>query len=100
MNQDIENKNQQDKIIDTLEGNGPINSSIPSFNANFSDSVRGRLRTRRKKLDIHEPILETNLNGNKKIKGLPAVSIKQTEFDTDHKLNPISKSRSMSKSPK
>ena len=98
MNQDIENKNQQDKITDTLEGNGP--SYLPTFNANFSDSVRGRLRTRRQKLDVHAPILETNLNGNKKIKGLPAVSIKQTEFETDHNLNLISKSRSMSKSPK
>lgn len=64
-----------------MEGKGK-GSFINQFNAAFSDSVRARVKTRKKKLLNEEPLLETNLNGNKRIKGLKAVPAKIPEYDT------------------
>lgn len=52
------------------------------------------MKTRRKRLIAEQPLLETNLNGHKKIKGLKAVPAKISEFDTSQN------NRYGSKSPK
>jgi hypothetical protein len=62
------------------------------FSANYSDSVRTRLKSRRKKLTNEEPLLETNLNGSKKIKGLKTVAVKIHEFETSQNYQFKSKS--------
>ena len=67
-------------------------SFVNQFNMNFSDSVRARVKTRRKKLTSEEPLLETNLNGHKKIKGLRAVPAKVSEFDTSQNNKYVSRS--------
>jgi len=64
-----------------MEGKANGGPMINQFNILHSDSVRARVKTRRRKLTDESPLLETNLNGHKKIRGLKAMPA-ITEFDT------------------